>query len=196
MTSTDRRVERTRELLQHALIQLIDERGYDAITIEDVVTRANMGRTTFYLHYHSKDDLFMSCHEAVVGRLHLSSVHSREALLAPEAPLEMLATYRALLATRALVQPVFRGKDSELILRRIREQSAHAITQSLSAAFAGAASTTPMDLLAHYLAGAQIALVQWWLETRQPHSPELLAQTFHRLQRAAIREAFGVGDRE
>lgn len=53
----------------------------------------------------------------------------------------------------------------------------------------------PFDLLATYLAGAQIALVHWWLEKRQPHTPETMAQSFHRLQRTAICDAFGlVGD--
>ena len=56
MTKTDRRVQRTRELLQKALIALISERRYDAITIQDIVDRANVGRTTFYLHYSSKDE--------------------------------------------------------------------------------------------------------------------------------------------
>lgn len=64
MTKTDRRVQRTRELLQKSLIDLIGERGYDAITIQDIVDRANVARTTFYVHYGSKDDLFLSCHEA------------------------------------------------------------------------------------------------------------------------------------
>jgi AcrR family transcriptional regulator len=50
MMKTDRRVQRTRELLQKALIELISERGYDALTIQDIVDHANVGRTTFYLH--------------------------------------------------------------------------------------------------------------------------------------------------
>jgi hypothetical protein len=66
----------------------------------------------------------------------------------------------------------------------------------LRAAFAEADSTIPLDVLANYLAGAQIALVQWWLEKRQSHTPEILAQSFHRLQRAAIRDAFGLRDGE
>ena len=66
MAKMDRRAQRTRELLQKALIELISERGYDAITIQDIVDRANLGRTTFYLHYNSKDELFMSCHEAII----------------------------------------------------------------------------------------------------------------------------------
>jgi AcrR family transcriptional regulator len=75
MAKTDRRVERTRELLQKALIELIAERGYDAITIQDIVDRANIGRTTFYLHYNSKDELFMSCHEDIVSKFHIGLLH-------------------------------------------------------------------------------------------------------------------------
>ncbi len=195
---TDRRVQRTRELLQKALIELISERGYDAITIQDIVDRANVGRTTFYLHYSSKDELFMSCHEAMVSEFHFGPLYplSREELLSPEAPPGMTSAYRHLEDARALLSPIFQGKDSLLILRRIRDWSAQEIEASLRAAFAEADSTIPFDVLVNYLAGAQIALVQWWLEKRQPHTPENLAQTFHRLQRAAIRDAFGLRDGE
>jgi len=198
MTKTDRRVQRTRELLQKALIELIGERGYDAITIQDIVDRANVGRTTFYLHYSSKDELFMSCHEVVLSEFHIGPLHplSREELLSPEAPPGMTSAYRHLEDARALLYPIFQGKDSLLILRRIRDWSAQEIEANLRAAFAEADSAIPFDVLANYLAGAQIALVQWWLEKRQPHTPENLAQTFHRLQRAAIRDAFGLRDGE
>ena len=57
MTKTDRRVQRSRELLQQALIELISECRYDAITIQNIVDRAGVGRTTFYLHYSSKDEI-------------------------------------------------------------------------------------------------------------------------------------------
>jgi AcrR family transcriptional regulator len=168
MTKTDRRVQRTRELLQNALIELISERAYDAITIQDIVDRANIGRTTFYAHYSSKDELFLSCHEAVVSEFHFGPLHSvsREELLSPEAPPRVISAFRHLLDTRALLHPIFHGKDSPLLLRRIRDRSAQEIQASLCAAFAAADSTIPFDVLANYLAGAQIALVQWWLEKR------------------------------
>ena len=196
MTKTDRRVQRTRELLQKTLIELIGERGYDAITIQDIVDRANVGRTTYYLHYSSKEKLFMSCHEAIVSEFHALHPRAREELLAPEAPPGVISAYRHLLDARALLYPIFHGKDGPLILRRIRDRSAQEIKASLHAAFAEGDSTIAFDVLANYLAGAQITLVQWWLEKRQPHTPENLAQTFHRLQRAAIRDAFGLGDGE
>lgn len=196
MTKPDRRVERTRELLQKSLIDLVSERGYDAVTIQDIVDRANVGRTTFYLHYSSKDDLFMSCHEAIAGGFHLLHALSQEELLSLEVPLGIVSAYQHLLHARAMLEPIFRGPHSLPILRRIRDRSAQEIEASLRATFAESDSTIPFDVLANYLAGAQIALVQWWLQKRQPHTPEHLAQMSHRLQRAAIRDAFGLMDRE
>ncbi len=198
MTKTDRRVQRTREVLQKALIELISERGHDAITIQNIVDRANVGRATFYLHYSSKDELFMSCHETILGGFHSGPLHplSREELLSPDAPPGMALAYRHLEETRAMLYPIFQGKDSPLILRRIRDTSAQEMETSLRASFAETDSAIPFNVLANYLAGAQIALGQWWLEKRQPYTPESLAQTFHRLRRAAIRDALGLRDGE
>ncbi len=108
----------------------------------------------------------------------------------------MVSEYRHLEDGRALFYSIFRGKDSLLILWRIRDQSAREIEANLRATFAEAGSSIPLEVLANYLAGAQLALLQWWLEKRRSHTPENLAQTFHSLQRAAIRDAFGLRDGE
>jgi AcrR family transcriptional regulator len=194
MTKIDRRVERTRELLQKALIELIGERAYDAITIQDIVDRANVGRTTFYVHYTSKDELFMSCHEAIVKEFRVGPFHplSREEWLSPETPPSTKMAYRHLEEARGRLSSIFQGKDGLLILRQLRDWNAQKIEADLRAAFSESESTVPLDVLANYLAGAQIAFMQWWLSKRQPHPIENLAQAFHRLQRAAIRDAFGL----
>lgn len=196
MNKTDRRVQRTRGRLQRALIELIGERDYDTVTVQDIVDRANVGRTTFYLHYSNKEELFLSCHEAIVSEFHSLHSLSREEMLAPEAPTGMISAYRHLDEARAMLSPIFQGQSSLLILRRIRDRNARQIEATLRAAFTEAGSTIPLDVLANYLAGAQIALVQWWLEKRRPHTAEELAQVFHRLQRAAIRDAFGLTNGE
>jgi len=56
----DRRIERTQESLNAALIALILEKGYDAVTVADIIARANVGRSTFYAHHGSKESLLMS----------------------------------------------------------------------------------------------------------------------------------------
>jgi AcrR family transcriptional regulator len=195
MAKPDRRVQRTRELLQKTLIELMREREYDSITIQEIVDRANIGRTAFYLHYGNKDDLFLSCHEAVIHSFEFGALYprSREALLSPEVPASMTAAFQHLEGARGLLYPIFQGKDSLVTLRRmLRDWSAREIETSLREVFTESESTIPFDLLANYLAGAQISLLHWWLEKHQPYTPAQLAQTFHRLQRAAIRDAFGL----
>jgi AcrR family transcriptional regulator len=194
MTRLDRRVQRTRELLQQALIALIRERGYDAVTIQDIVDRANVGRTTFYLHYTSKDDLFLHCHDAILSQFQLNpqTQFSRDALQSLGAPAGMVMAYRHLAEIRPLMAATLQGRDSSLILRRIRDRSAQELAGYLRTTFTEADSATPFDLLAHYLAGAQLSLIHWWLEKRSPQTPEQLAQTVHRMQRAALRDALGL----
>jgi len=189
VTKADRRIQRTRQSLQRALIDLIGESRFEAITIQQIVDRADVGRTTFYLHYRSKDDLFVSCHEAIASQFH---PWAQEHLLAPEPPPEIASGYRHLQEAWPRLSPVFQGRDGLLILRRIRDRSARRIETGLRSAFPDTDCSLPLDLLAVYLAGAQTALLQWWLEKRRPHRPEDVARTFHRLQRTAIRDAFGL----
>ena len=57
---TDARVRRTRDALGDALVALMQEKPFDTITVQDVLDRAKVGRSTFYTHYSDKDDLLMS----------------------------------------------------------------------------------------------------------------------------------------
>jgi len=52
----DRRVERTQQLLRAALLSLIEEKGFEALTVQDIIDRANVGRATFYSHFDNKED--------------------------------------------------------------------------------------------------------------------------------------------
>ena len=76
----DRRVVRTRATLRQALHPLILKKGYEAVTIKDICDAANVGRSTFYAHFKSKDDLMRShlepLHKLLVDR-------QRDALATP-----------------------------------------------------------------------------------------------------------------
>ncbi|HEX5942604.1 MAG TPA: TetR/AcrR family transcriptional regulator, partial [Anaerolineales bacterium] len=65
----DRRSQRTRHLLSEAFVQLMREKGYSAITVHDLIERANIGRSTFYSHYRDKDDLFVHELDRVIEAL-------------------------------------------------------------------------------------------------------------------------------
>src|SRR5438552_11345004 len=53
----DRRIQRTRLMLRSAMVSLIRERGFEALTVQDIIDRADVGRSTFYSHFKSKEDL-------------------------------------------------------------------------------------------------------------------------------------------
>src|SRR5579863_9077562 len=77
----DRRIQRTHELLREALMALIEERGYEPISIQDITDRANVSRTTFYLHFRDKDDLLFTTMEELYDNLveHVHIAPLREA---------------------------------------------------------------------------------------------------------------------
>ena len=66
----DRRVQRTRKLLRDALMSLIMEDGYDAVSIQDITEKANLGRATFYLHFKDKDELLLDVMEQFIDDFH------------------------------------------------------------------------------------------------------------------------------
>src|SRR5215218_9787371 len=74
---TDRRIQRTRQLLLDALSALILEKGYEAMTVQDVIDRANIGRSTFYVHFQDKEDLLLKGVETLWSAL---EQHLREAV--------------------------------------------------------------------------------------------------------------------
>src|SRR5213083_3494878 len=71
----DRRVQRTRKLLQDALVSLMIEKGYEATTVQDIIDRANVGRATFYAHFADKETLLVSRLEDL--RAMLAQQHQR-----------------------------------------------------------------------------------------------------------------------
>ena len=77
-------------------------------------------------------------------------------------------------------------------LRQIRERSAQEIKANLRAIIDETEYAIPLNLFATYLAGAQISIMQWWLEKRRSRTPDDLTRMLYHMQRAAIRDAFGL----
>ncbi|MED3729534.1 TetR/AcrR family transcriptional regulator [Priestia filamentosa] len=68
-SNRDLRVMRTKESIRDALVELIEEKGFKAITVKDITTRANINRGTFYAHYQDKFDLMTKCQEEIMSEM-------------------------------------------------------------------------------------------------------------------------------
>lgn len=185
--SVDRRVQRTRSHLRDALMALILEKGYDAVTVQDITDRANLGRATFYLHYRDKDDLLLRTLEAVFDDLiaHMKpgvqALDQSPALRAFQHAADNSQFYRVLLG----------GQGGFAIFRKMRDYIADDVKKRFLPELA--VQSTPADLLANYVAGALLALIGWWLENDMPYSPEQMAATYRRLIFSGIVDSGSAG---
>ena len=169
-SKADRRVQRTRQVLEQALTELIAEKGYYAVTVQDITERANIGRTTFYAHYTSKEELFLSVHFASVGAIVPEEIDAHD-LLAEEAPEALIRQFEALPQARPLYFDLAQGGDIPTFQREMRSYLARKLEKSLRKAFNEETSAMPFDLLANYLASSQLGFVTWWIECRALITP-------------------------
>jgi AcrR family transcriptional regulator len=176
----DRRVLRTHRTLPEALIQLIRERGWDEITVQDVCQRADVGRSTFYVHFADKEELLVSGFGDL--RKHLRQQVAGEkakplgfALALFQHAREYQLVYRALLGRRT-AQVVYRAFLDVVI-------------DLLSEDVAEFASPGPLrDAAVRYLAGAFWELLQLWATDPNTSSALQVDETFRRLTMPVLRE--------
>jgi AcrR family transcriptional regulator len=185
---TDRRVRRTRALLHTSLIELILKKGYNRITVQDILDEADVGRSTFYAHYRSKDDLLVGGWEefraAVAGQFQPSGEGDR--LLAPT-----LALFRHVEDHRHLYRAMVGGQGSELVERSMRqllsEMVADQIRSQLQVALGvmGQKSSERdegrLELAVQFLVGGLIGLLTWWLDNEAPYTADEMHARFQRL---------------
>ncbi|MFF1696482.1 TetR/AcrR family transcriptional regulator [Streptomyces sp. NPDC058257] len=162
----DRRTRRTRRALGGALVELVLERGFSALTVEDITERADVARATFYAHFKGKDDLFARVTTDVLEHLgqRLEPVVSGSAVGFTGKPLlEMLRHVRD---ERDAYRVVLRGEGDGKPLQMFVDSLAAATAQEFKsrAERNGVEPRIDADLLARVWVGEQIAVLRWWAE--------------------------------
>ncbi len=183
----DRRAQRSRELLTAALTELLQEQRYDLISVRDIITRAKVSRSTFYLHFQDKDDLLASSFTTVLGQLYHQSPDARFDLRL----LPALEMFRHVQAHRALYESVVGGRGMEVLFKAGRDYWGKTIEATIDAANA----SVPVPILITYVTGAFLNLLKWWLDNRLPYPPERMAAMFEELVMPGVRAALPL-DRE
>jgi AcrR family transcriptional regulator len=190
----DRRVLRTRKQLSESLMALILEKGYDAVTIEEITERADLGRTTFYLHYKDKDELLYKSLEAVFDDL----VAQIEPYPVEEWPLtgERLSgmAFRHADENAHLYQIILSGQGGTAIAQRIREYIAQTAIRIIQTHYADhiSGSSVPIEVLGNYIASSMMGLITWWLENGQPYTADEMHSFFQQLNFRGTAQTMGL----
>jgi AcrR family transcriptional regulator len=175
----DRRIRRTRDALGDALVELMHEKPFEAITVQHVLDRAGVGRSTFYSHYRDKDDLFLSdveeFFEAMATMLSRRGEASRRVAPVRElfAHVAEQRDFRTALVASGKIHDVLemgQGHFARAIEQQLaRQPRAHGIT----------ADERPA--VAYALAGALLSLLSWWMDHGMPASPSQMDDLYHRM---------------
>ncbi len=174
----DSRVQRTRALLQLALIELTVEMGFATITVRDIARRARVNRSTFYRHYLDKYDLLNQYMDE------LQAATTQAALLAektdhsgPEvAPPGLLVLVKHVEANADFYRVMLGRNGDPAFIERFRQFSENRYRYLFSKYnLPTDVKAPPIEMRLAYLSYAGVGVILWWLESNKPCSPEQLA---------------------
>jgi AcrR family transcriptional regulator len=162
--STDRRVRRSRRALGDALVALVLEHGFDAVTVEAIIQRADVARATFYAHFKDKADLLASLVQELAAEL-----EARAVPLAATGPVVRGVAMRELFRHADERRELYRVALSNAAGGRAREAYQAVVARGFATALGAAVSAmsaTPrvsVEVVARAWTGSHLALLDWWL---------------------------------
>lgn len=190
---SDRRTQRTRRRLSSALVELVKEKRFDDITVQNVIERADVGRATFYSHFRDKEDLFEQQWEQFNERL-------AQQIDWDKAGKDSFVPVASFFQHLQEVQPFYRGlvrsrKIDAMFKRGIEYLTNHIETGLNQRLKPGARPVdVPIPILSNYLASEFFALLKWWLDAGMPYTPESMDKVFHRLINPTVKSALRITD--
>ncbi len=157
-TPIDRRAARTRDLLLGALPGLMAERGFERLTIQNIIDRAGVGRATFYAHFENKEELLA----ASVGRLRtwLEAMRGRY----PAQPFAfMLPFFDHLASHRAIYRTTFERESEVSVERLIRSMMRELVRAELLAKRTPQQDDAAIELATQFVVSTFWSVTVWWM---------------------------------
>jgi len=183
--TADRRIQRTRQLLQDALIALILEKGFEAVTVQDIIDRANVGRSTFYAHFQDKEDLFLSGFENLRAQF---EQHMLGQPLIEQDPWKIsLVMFKHAQEYQRVYKALVGEKGGYAMLTHVQKYLIALIHEHLKSQFPDVKKgQIPPEILTLYLVNTLTALLTWWLDHNMPYPPEQINDMFLQLTQPSV----------
>ncbi|TDL31123.1 TetR/AcrR family transcriptional regulator [Jeotgalibacillus sp. S-D1] len=181
----DLRVIRTRESIKNALIALIEEKGFEAITVKDLTARARINRGTFYIHYQDKYDLLTKCEEELIKEMEskvLKNIPKVIADLETKAPnaipyAVLVPFFEFINKNRGLMKALLGPKGDVSFQTKLKAFMRKALINSTPGSIIKQENLlVPPEYLVSYIASAHIGVIQEWLNHDGEESPQEIAR--------------------
>lgn len=183
--NTDLRIIRTKESIREALVELIEEKGFEAITVKDITTRAKINRRTFYSHYQDKYDLMTKCEEEIMLEISRIAKQNYPAVIAsletdsPNLKPFQLAVllFEYLNENNRFMKAVLGPKGDLSFQTRLKDFMWKTVFGNESKALIKEDGLlVPAQYLSSYIASAHIGVIQQWMNSGRKETPQEMAR--------------------
>ncbi|WP_338786249.1 TetR/AcrR family transcriptional regulator [Metabacillus sp. FJAT-53654] len=171
MTKIDRRIAKTQEAIKKAFIELMNEKQFDKITLQDISDRANVNRRTIYLHYMDKFDLLDKLIEEHINKLQemFESLSETDFIAGGQAIFEYFQKNYLFFSTMLVGGGAqnFRAQYIEFSVELLKNEvvTAEGKNKGLSE-----------DIILRFVSAAYVEVVEWWLKNQMPYPPRVMAE--------------------
>lgn len=191
MGKTDRRVGKTKKAIYEAFTKLLHEKKYAHITVQEIIDRADVGRTTFYAHFPTKDDLLSGYVENIFESFTIQLAEhiqpKNDEVFFPVAKL-----FDHVKHNERMIRGILLSESGELLLEKLSKYWGVRLERHLSMRNVnGEAPKVPYDLLVNHIIHTLIAMVRYWLQSKTAYAPEQMEAYFYSLITPAVQFAVG-----
>jgi AcrR family transcriptional regulator len=171
MSKVDRRILKSQEAIKKAVIELMSEKSFDDITIQDISDRANVSRGTIYLHYMDKFDLLDKLVETHINELREICVSAADMSFTDGEYLwfeyfeRNYLFFSTMLASKGA--PYFRSRFLELVVQELKGEKG--LTDEKNQGLSE-------DVIIQFFGAATVGIVEWWFTNGMPLPPRVIAE--------------------
>lgn len=179
----DRRVQRTRNMLLDALLDLMIEKGYEAITVQDIIDRANVGRSTFYLHFTDKEQLLIGSIKQLREYLKQQGLNISNS----DKPAQYqfgfsLAMLQHAQSHKRLYKAIVGKKGGASVMYHMQQMLSELVSGEIAVLLAAPSSLSiPKELVIAFVVNTFWILLSWWMDNNMPISAAEADNVFHKL---------------
>ena len=185
--TSDRRAQRTRHQVGGALVDLIKEKPFDDITVQNLIDRAGVGRSTFYSHFRDKEDAFEEQWKHFAQHL-AARIDWDKAGQDSFFPVTLFFAHLKEEA-QSFYRGLVRSGKADSVFKSGVEYFSKDIEAALNDRMKSRPVSVPIPVLSHYLANEFFGLLRWWLDAGMPYTPESMDKMFHRLVNPTVKAA-------
>ena len=175
----DRRIDKTQRALRMAMSELVEEKDYTAITVRDLVERANVARSSFYAHFRDKDDLVLSGFQEI-------GINAAEDVFANTDkgggyPNFAIVLFRGAEQWKSMAKAFLSLEAPTVASHHLRNMVIIQAREWLRSHCSEGMSKLEQEAIVHYLASGLLSMMIWWVQNDFPCSADEMSETFNTL---------------